>query len=65
MSGEDREPVLVQRISVVIQRFKRGAFARRFFCRPTTRISACYMLQTLIFFVNFFIPLEYTYRGLK
>ena len=43
ISLEDREPqFLFQRISAAIHdpALQRGAFARRFFCLPTTRISA-------------------------
>ena len=63
VSGEDREPqFLFQRISVAIQRFNAVLLHDGFFVfRPPGLV----LLQSLILFIIFFLPREYTYRGLK
>jgi len=61
-SGEDREPqFLFQRISVAIQRFNAVLLHDGFVFRPPGLV----LLQTLVFFINFFLPREYTYRDKK
>ena len=60
VSGEDRElQFLFQRISVAIQRFN-AVLLHDGFCRPTPGFV---LLQSLVFFISFFLPREYTSRG--
>jgi len=59
VSGEDKEPqFLFQRISVAIQRFNAVLLHDGYFVfRPPGLV----LLQTPIFFINFFLPRKYTY----